>query len=129
MLKCRYRIEIKEVEESYNKVIFELTRRHIEFLVYNTEYMLQSDFNGIKNIVIPTMIVISKKVLEKIRDLLKHRKNIYFIGRTLYASLEEGMNDDLRDILYDIENVKSEIDIERVISLENHNFDSFRRIG
>lgn len=123
MLKCAHGLEIKEIEDSYSSAIKELTEKHIEFLVYDAQYMLSSDFDGIKNIVIPTMPIISRRVLEKIRTLSEKGINIYFIGRTPFASIENGINDDLRDMLYAIKNVKSEIDIESCIRLESAGFD------
>lgn len=122
MLKCSRGLEIKEIEESYSRVIEELVRRHTEFLVYDTVYLNTADFEGIKNIIVPSMPVISKEVLLRLKSLSERGINIRFVGRTPLFSIEND-GDDLRDILSSIKNAYSELNISPGISLENKAFD------
>jgi hypothetical protein len=76
MLLCKHGLEMKEIEDEYTRVINELTKKHIEFYIYDNNYFLNEDFTNIKNIIIPAMCTISKEVLQKIVSLSKEGKKI-----------------------------------------------------
>lgn len=123
MLKCENGLIIKEIEDSYSGLIDSLTKNHTEFLVYDTSYLLNSDFSDIKNIIIPSLFSVSKAVLKKLCELSREGKNIYFTGRTPFHSLEDGEYDsEVTALLRKIKNAKSYLDIKPDVRLLNENF-------
>ncbi len=109
MLKCDHGLEIREIEETYTKTIEKLVEKNIEFYVYDSKYFIEEDFfkKGIKNIIIPSMCIISKKILEKLAYLSENGINVCFTGKAPYASVEEGEYDsEVLEMVLNIKNIK-----------------------
>lgn len=123
MLRCSHGLEIKAIEESYNRIIEELTDKRVQFYVFDEVYFNEDSFENIQNIIIPQIAFISKKLLKKLILLSEQGKNICFFGDMPYASAEEGKNDpEIFELIGKIKNIKHELDFESEIKIISENF-------
>ncbi|MBO5197750.1 MAG: hypothetical protein J6B85_04425 [Lachnospiraceae bacterium] len=123
LLLCRNGIEMQRLEENYNRAIQILTDRRIQFYIYDEQYFETEDFEGIRNIVLPTTAIVSKRFLKKLAALSKQGVTIHLFGTPPYASLEEGKGDpEIPALLNDIANPRTGIDIPQTILLRSPEF-------
>ena len=123
MLNCKYGLEVRDIENSYTKAISELTNKRIQFYIYDERYFETENFDKIENIVIPSTVIISEKLLKKLAILSKEGKKIYFIGDTPYATIENGADyKKTNALIADIKNIKTTLDIEQKIVIKNGEF-------
>lgn len=128
MLKCNHGLEIREIEETYSKTIDALIKKNIEFYIYDSEYFLSDNFCGIKNIIIPSMCIISEKVINKIITLSEQGVSVYFAGKLPYATVEKGIYTEIREEFLKITNAKSNLNIKSKIETNIKNLITSHRI-
>lgn len=119
ILKLKHGWEINKIEADYSEVINTLHNNRVQFHIYDDIYFMESDFDGIENIVVPTMAIISLEMSKKLVELSNNGKKIYVTGELPYASTENGKNDkeifnllsQLNIYKYDINEINSEVKI------------------
>ena len=119
ILRLKHGWEIKNIESDYSQTIDTLHNNRVQFHIYDDVYFMKSDFQGIENIIVPTMAIISLEMLKKLVDLSKKGKKIYITGELPYATIENGKNDkelypllsQLKDYRTDVNEIISEVKI------------------
>ena len=123
MLQCEFGLEIEETENSYSDMICKLSDSHIEYFIYDSEYLLTEKFDGIECVIIPTVSIIRKDVLVRLAELAEKGVKIVFSGRTPYGSVENGAYDpEVFKLLQKIKNAGSEFLPSPAIELISRNF-------